>query len=42
LARIYVLWGAKSGTPQGNELDVLADLADAYENRHHQIGPGRS
>jgi HTH-type transcriptional regulator / antitoxin HigA len=39
LARLEVLWGAKSGTPEGDELDVLADLVEAYENRHHPIGP---
>lgn len=40
LARIDALWGAKSGTPESDELDVLADLVEAYENRHHPIGPG--
>ena len=40
LARIESLWGAKSGTPEGDELDVLADLVEAYENRHHPIGMG--
>ena len=39
LVRIEALWGAKSGTPEGDELDVLADLVEAYENRHHPIGP---
>jgi len=40
LARMEVLWGAKPGTPHGDELDVLADLVEAYESRHHPIGPG--
>ena len=40
LARINALWGAKSGTLEGDELDVLADLVEAYENRHHPIAPG--
>ncbi|MBA3700421.1 MAG: transcriptional regulator [Planctomycetes bacterium] len=40
LARMEALWGAKPGTPDGDELDVLADLVEAYENRHHPIGPG--
>jgi HTH-type transcriptional regulator / antitoxin HigA len=39
LARIETLWGAKPGTPAGDELDVLADLVEPYENRHHPIGP---
>lgn len=39
LARIEKLWGAKPGTSAGDELDVLTDLVEAYENRHHPIGP---
>jgi HTH-type transcriptional regulator/antitoxin HigA len=37
LARIDVLWDAKSGTMEGDELDVLTDLTEACENRHHPI-----
>jgi HTH-type transcriptional regulator/antitoxin HigA len=33
------LWGAKSGTPKGDRLDVLATLIDAYEAEHHPIDP---
>jgi len=33
------LWGAKSGTPDGDKLDVLATLIDAYEAKHHPIDP---
>jgi HTH-type transcriptional regulator / antitoxin HigA len=33
------LWGAKSGTPQGDCLDVLATLIEAYEEKHHPIDP---
>jgi HTH-type transcriptional regulator/antitoxin HigA len=40
LARIDTLWGSKSGTPEGDELDVLADLVEAYESRHHHIALG--
>ena len=40
LTRIDSLWGAKAGTPEGDELDVLIDLVEAYENRHSPIGPG--
>jgi len=29
--------GAKSGTAEGEELDVLATLDDAYEAKHHAI-----
>ena len=28
------LWGAKLGTPDGDKLDVLATLVDAYEQKH--------
>lgn len=33
------LWGAKSGTPDGDKLDVLATLIDVYEAKHHPIDP---
>jgi HTH-type transcriptional regulator/antitoxin HigA len=39
LAEIARLWGAKSGTPAGDRLDVLATLIDAYETEHHPIDP---
>jgi antitoxin component HigA of HigAB toxin-antitoxin module len=34
LRDIERLWGAKSGTPEGDRLDVLATLVDAYEAVH--------
>ncbi|RHW17969.1 helix-turn-helix domain-containing protein [Sphingomonas gilva] len=39
LEDIAALWGAKSGTPAGDRLDVLATLIDAYEAQHHPIDP---
>lgn len=39
LAEVERLWGAKSGTPKGDRLDVLATLIDAYEARHYPIDP---
>ncbi len=33
------LWTAKSGTPRGDRLDVLATLIDAYEAEHFPIDP---
>src|SRR6266568_7634736 len=33
------LWGAKAGTSDGDRLDVLATLIDAYEGEHHPIDP---
>ena len=39
LAEIEKLWGAKSGTPEGDRLDVLATLIEAYELRYYPIDP---
>src|SRR2546426_3664982 len=39
LAEIERLWGAKSGTPAGDRLDVLATLIDAYETEHYPMDP---
>ena len=39
LAEIERLWGAKSGTPEGDRLDVLATLVDAYESERDPIDP---
>lgn len=39
LADIAALWGAASGTPEGDRLDVLATLIDVYEARHHAMDP---
>jgi HTH-type transcriptional regulator/antitoxin HigA len=33
------LWGAKSRTPEGDRLDVLATLIDAYEAHHYPMDP---
>ena len=38
LARIDDLMDSKPGTPEGRELDVLADLVDLYESRHEPMG----
>ena len=37
VARIAELIGAGPGTPEGDELDVLATLVDAWEAKHHAI-----
>jgi HTH-type transcriptional regulator/antitoxin HigA len=39
LDEIERLWGAPSGTPEGDKLDVLATLVEAYELKHHPIYP---
>lgn len=33
LKKIDRLWGAKEGTPDGDNLDILITLVDAYEDR---------
>jgi HTH-type transcriptional regulator/antitoxin HigA len=37
VARIAELMGAKPNTAEGEELDILATLVDAYEAKHHVI-----
>jgi HTH-type transcriptional regulator/antitoxin HigA len=39
LAKVEKLWGARSNTPEGDRLDVLATLIDAYEAQHHPMDP---
>jgi HTH-type transcriptional regulator/antitoxin HigA len=39
LAEVERLWGAKSGTPDGDRLDVLATLVDAYEAERYPMDP---
>jgi HTH-type transcriptional regulator/antitoxin HigA len=39
LAEVERLWGAKSGTREGDRLDVLATLIDAYEAEHYPMEP---
>lgn len=39
LRRIEQLMDARPGTKQGDELDVLTTLVEAYEAKHHVIYP---
>ncbi len=39
LGKIERLWGARRGTREADELEVLVTLVDAYEARHHSIDP---
>jgi len=39
LNEVERLWGAKSGTPEGDRLEVLATLIDAYEAEHYPMDP---
>lgn len=38
LARIEKLMGARKNTPEGDELDILATLVEAWETKNHPIG----
>lgn len=38
-ARMENLWGAEIGTPEGDELEVLAVLIEKYEDEHYPIPP---
>lgn len=39
LKEVERLWGAKSGTADGDRLDILATLIDVYENEHYPMDP---
>lgn len=39
LKEIEKLWDAKPNTPQGDRLDVLVTLVEAYEQKHYKINP---
>jgi HTH-type transcriptional regulator/antitoxin HigA len=39
LKEVERLWGAKPGSREGDHLDVLATLIDAYENEHFPLDP---
>jgi HTH-type transcriptional regulator/antitoxin HigA len=39
LKEVERLWGARAGTPDGDRLDVLATLIDAYEASQFPIDP---
>ena len=39
LKEVERLWGAKAGTSDGDRLDVLATLIDAYEAEHYPMDP---
>ena len=39
LAEVEHLWGAKLGTPEGDRLDILATLIEAYEDKHYPMDP---
>lgn len=39
LKEVERLWGAKAGTRDGDRLDVLVTLIEAYEEQHYPIDP---
>jgi HTH-type transcriptional regulator/antitoxin HigA len=39
LSEVGQLWGSRLGTAEGDRLDVLVTLIDAYEGKHHPIDP---
>jgi HTH-type transcriptional regulator / antitoxin HigA len=39
MSEIEALWGARSGTTEGDRLDVLATLVEAYESHRYPMDP---
>lgn len=39
LEEVEALWGAEADSPEGDKLDVLITLIEAYEAKHHPIDP---
>ena len=39
LKRIEVLWDSRRDTPEGDELDLLVTIVEAYELMHYPIAP---
>ncbi len=39
LHEIEQLWGSSCGSPEGDKLDVLVTLVEAYEEEHYPIPP---
>lgn len=39
LAEVNALWGGEPDTPDGDRLDILMTLVEAYETKHYPIDP---
>ena len=39
IQRVESLWGAKKNSPEGDELDLLCTIVEAYEMKHFPILP---
>ena len=37
--RLEGIFQAEAGTPEADEMEILAALIEAYENKHYPIGP---
>lgn len=37
--RLELVFQAKEGTPQADEMEILVTLIEAYEQKHYPIGP---
>lgn len=37
--RLEAIFQAEEGTPEADEMEVLTTLIEAYEQKHHAIGP---
>lgn len=42
LGEVEQLWGARTGTPEGDRLDVLATLINVYETERYDPPPQRT
>ena len=42
MAEVERLWGSKSGTPEGDRLDALVTLIEAYEKEHYPFEADRT
>lgn len=38
-SRLEDIFQAEAGTPEGDEMEILVALIEAYENKHYPIGP---
>lgn len=38
LARLEMIFDAKKGSPEGDELEILSMVVESYENQHFPIG----
>ena len=37
--RLEAIFQAPEGSPEGDEMEVLVALVEAYENKHYPVGP---